>query len=35
MSAEYEHAVESLVDIIDVYYDDESGEFYALSTDVE
>lgn len=35
MSAEYEHAVDHLVDIIDVYFDDESGEFYAISTEVE
>jgi len=35
MSAEYEHAVEHLVEAIDLYYDDEDGVFYAISTDVE
>lgn len=35
MSAEYEHATEHLVEAIDLYYDDESGEFYAISTEVE
>lgn len=35
MSAESEHASDHLVDVIDLFYDEEDECFYAISTEVE